>query len=39
MAGGPQAYYSGGQSFFGMLFGGGRQVPPAAVPGRRMYYR
>jgi len=38
VAGGPQAYY-GGQSFFGMLFGGGHQVPPAAVPGRRNYYR
>jgi hypothetical protein len=31
--------YASGSSFFGMLFGGGRQAPPASVPGRRSYYR
>ena len=25
--------------FFQTFFGGGRQAPPAAIPGRRMYYR
>jgi hypothetical protein len=37
VAGGPQAY--GNSGFFQTFFGGGRQAPPAAIPGRRMYYR
>jgi len=36
VAGGPQAYGSNG-GLFQMFFGGAR--PPAAIPGRRMYYR
>jgi hypothetical protein len=35
MAGGPQAYGNGG--LFQMFFSGAR--PPAAIPGRRAYYR
>jgi murein L,D-transpeptidase YcbB/YkuD len=38
-AGGPPQAYAGNQSFFDVLFGGQRYAPPAAIPGRRMYYR
>jgi L,D-transpeptidase YcbB len=38
VAGGPQAYGNSSPGLFQMFFGGGGR-PPAAIPGRRMYYR